>query len=180
MSSQPSLLAATRDIHRELDIYSRLITTHYLWDISGTNYCPQSLETRKSWYSRLVYTCIRDTQDLEKNLLPICPEWRRASQYSFSYRVLSLFLPSFPPRSTLLSCPLVEALNCTANVMWIIVCCAFVTSLLPVLVLVICNVHIPPISPTRFNVHSYPLWISVFLITQPNVAYSWRISLDQN
>ncbi|KDR69868.1 hypothetical protein GALMADRAFT_214931 [Galerina marginata CBS 339.88] len=56
----------------------RLITTHYLWDLSARSYCPQTWENRKQWYSRMVYSCIRDALDLEKYIMAICPEWRKA------------------------------------------------------------------------------------------------------
>ncbi|KAF8959909.1 hypothetical protein BDZ97DRAFT_1598706, partial [Flammula alnicola] len=56
----------------------RLIGSHYLYDLAATSYCPQTWEARKHWYSRMAYTCIRDSLDLEKCLMSVCPEWRKA------------------------------------------------------------------------------------------------------
>ncbi|KAF8805184.1 hypothetical protein BYT27DRAFT_6669816 [Phlegmacium glaucopus] len=57
----------------------RLITNHYLWDLAATNYCPSTWDARKLWHPRMVYICIRDSIELEKNIMSVCPEWRRAT-----------------------------------------------------------------------------------------------------
>ena len=59
---------------------SRLITNHYLWDLAATSYCPSTWDARKLWHPRMVYTCIRDSIELEKSIMSVCPEWRRASE----------------------------------------------------------------------------------------------------
>ncbi|PPQ80854.1 hypothetical protein CVT26_015181 [Gymnopilus dilepis] len=55
----------------------RLITTYFLYDYSTTAYCPQTWENRRQWYSRMVFTAIRDTIELER-IMGVCPEWKRA------------------------------------------------------------------------------------------------------
>ncbi|PFH47479.1 hypothetical protein AMATHDRAFT_198000 [Amanita thiersii Skay4041] len=56
----------------------RHIATFYLWDLSVTSYCPQTWETREHWHHRMVYSSIRDAIHLEKNLMPVCPQWAKA------------------------------------------------------------------------------------------------------
>ena len=77
----PLLLRHTQGPY--LNRRARLITNHYLWDLAATSYCPSTWDTRKLWHPRMVYTCIRDSIELEKSIMSICPEWRRASEYPF-------------------------------------------------------------------------------------------------
>ncbi|CAA7260355.1 unnamed protein product [Cyclocybe aegerita] len=69
----------------------RLIATHYLYDLAVNTYCPQTWETRRLWPSRMVYTCIRDSLELEKHIMSICPEWHRAvAKHPFWKQAVSL------------------------------------------------------------------------------------------
>ncbi|KAF8161555.1 hypothetical protein B0H34DRAFT_796324 [Crassisporium funariophilum] len=74
----------------------RLITTHYLWELSATSYCPQTWDTRKQlWQQRMVYTCIRDSMDLEKHIMAVCPEWHRAiEKHPFWTQAIQLIDPN--------------------------------------------------------------------------------------
>ncbi|KAF9479108.1 hypothetical protein BDN70DRAFT_895231 [Pholiota conissans] len=56
----------------------RHIATFYIYDLAVNNYCPQSWEARKHWYSRMAYASIRDTIELEKYLMSVCPQWKKA------------------------------------------------------------------------------------------------------
>ncbi|KAF7428973.1 hypothetical protein PC9H_008210 [Pleurotus ostreatus] len=58
----------------------RLIATYYLWDLSITNYCPQQWDSRDQWYSRMVYTALRDAADIETKFMQICPQWSLAME----------------------------------------------------------------------------------------------------
>ncbi|KAF4562976.1 hypothetical protein EYR40_007306 [Pleurotus pulmonarius] len=58
----------------------RLIATYYLWDLSISNYCPQQWDSRDQWYSRMVYTALRDAADIENKFMQICPQWSLAME----------------------------------------------------------------------------------------------------
>ncbi|EMD32918.1 hypothetical protein CERSUDRAFT_118352 [Gelatoporia subvermispora B] len=55
----------------------RLITTYCILDASMSNFCPAGWEYREAWPSRLVYTTVRDAQEVER-LMYICPAWAAA------------------------------------------------------------------------------------------------------
>ncbi|KAG6897940.1 hypothetical protein C0992_008688 [Termitomyces sp. T32_za158] len=44
-------------------------------------YCPQSWELRETWHQRMVYTALRDANELERHMMAICPQWHLALQY---------------------------------------------------------------------------------------------------
>ncbi|KAH7908275.1 hypothetical protein BJ138DRAFT_1013156, partial [Hygrophoropsis aurantiaca] len=52
----------------------RLVATHYLLDASSTNYCPNTWDAKELWHPRMVFTALRDANDLEK-LMRITPTW---------------------------------------------------------------------------------------------------------
>ncbi|KIL61970.1 hypothetical protein M378DRAFT_25846 [Amanita muscaria Koide BX008] len=72
----------------------RHIATFYLWDASVNSYCPQVWETRELWHHRMLYTSIRDALLLEKNIMPICPQWSKALEtHYFWLHAISLIDP---------------------------------------------------------------------------------------
>ncbi|KAI0919431.1 hypothetical protein AcV7_006167 [Taiwanofungus camphoratus] len=54
----------------------RLIATHYLYELSATNYYPGTWEQRYMYQNRNMYAVLRDAVDLER--LYICPLWHSA------------------------------------------------------------------------------------------------------
>ncbi|KAG5725275.1 hypothetical protein E4T56_gene12671 [Termitomyces sp. T112] len=61
----------------------RTIGTFYLLDASSTSYCPQTWESREAWHHRMVYTALRDANELERHMMSICPQWHAALQHHF-------------------------------------------------------------------------------------------------
>src|ERR1700729_1222518 len=55
-------------------IFNRLVITHYILDVCSVSYVPHSWDTRDMWHPRMVYTVLRDANDIEK-LMCICPTW---------------------------------------------------------------------------------------------------------
>ncbi|KAH7929543.1 hypothetical protein BV22DRAFT_120804 [Leucogyrophana mollusca] len=52
----------------------RLIATHYLYDVTSSNYCPNTWDAKELWHPRMVYTALRDANELEK-LMRTTPTW---------------------------------------------------------------------------------------------------------
>ncbi|KAF8058612.1 ABC domain-containing protein [Lyophyllum atratum] len=72
----------------------RHIATFYLWDISAKNYCPNTWDTRENWHHRMVYTTLRDANDVEKHMMSICPQWHAAlSTHLFWQQAIALIDP---------------------------------------------------------------------------------------
>ncbi|TFK60513.1 hypothetical protein BDN72DRAFT_850469 [Pluteus cervinus] len=63
----------------------RHIATFYLSDASIHNYCPQTWDVRELWHPRMVYTALRDAQDIER-LMAICPQWSIALEHHFFWQ----------------------------------------------------------------------------------------------
>lgn len=59
----------------------RHIATFYLLDLSASGYCPKTWEARDHWYQRMVFTTLRDANELEKQMMEICPQWRQALEH---------------------------------------------------------------------------------------------------
>ncbi|KAI0343530.1 hypothetical protein BDW22DRAFT_1373452 [Trametopsis cervina] len=57
----------------------RLIASHYLTIISPKSFCPAQWDARELWASRLIFTALRDTNEMEK-LMSICAPWHVALQ----------------------------------------------------------------------------------------------------
>ncbi|KAJ4471443.1 hypothetical protein J3R30DRAFT_3685774 [Lentinula aciculospora] len=56
----------------------KTIATYFIWDISVTNYCPDQWQARHFWQNRMVYTALRDAQEVER-FMRICPQWGAAA-----------------------------------------------------------------------------------------------------
>lgn len=74
-------------------LFYRAIATYFIWDISVASYCPEQWQSRHFWQNRMVYTVLRDAQDVEK-FMRICPQWAAASPYS---PIILFVLKSDPP-----------------------------------------------------------------------------------
>ncbi|KAJ3993032.1 hypothetical protein F5050DRAFT_1784774 [Lentinula boryana] len=71
----------------------RLIATYFIWDISVTNYCPEQWQARHFWQNRMVYTALRDAQEVER-FMRICPQWGAAMEtHMFWMHVTALIDP---------------------------------------------------------------------------------------
>ncbi|KAJ3820799.1 hypothetical protein F5880DRAFT_1586150 [Lentinula raphanica] len=71
----------------------RTIGTYFIWDHSMTNYCPDQWQARHFWQNRMVYTALRDAQEVEK-FMRICPQWGAAMEtHMFWMHVIALIDP---------------------------------------------------------------------------------------
>ncbi|EGO00618.1 hypothetical protein SERLA73DRAFT_178470 [Serpula lacrymans var. lacrymans S7.3] len=63
----------------------RIIATHYLVDFTASTYIPHTWLTKEMWHNRVVYTVLRDANDLER-LMRVSPAWKAAREsLSLSY-----------------------------------------------------------------------------------------------
>ncbi|KAF8829636.1 hypothetical protein F5879DRAFT_877000 [Lentinula edodes] len=71
----------------------RTIATYFIWDISVTNYCPDQWQARHFWQNQMVYTALRDAQEVER-FMRICPQWGAAMEtHLFWMHVITLIDP---------------------------------------------------------------------------------------
>ncbi|KIK56308.1 hypothetical protein GYMLUDRAFT_76221 [Collybiopsis luxurians FD-317 M1] len=71
----------------------RVIATYYIWDISVSNYCPDQWQQRVFWQNRMVYTALRDAQEVER-FMSICPQWGAAMEsHMFWMHAIALIDP---------------------------------------------------------------------------------------
>lgn len=70
-----SLRHSPRSEHK----YCRLITSHYLALVSSKSGYPSQWDAKELWASRLIYTALRNANELEK-LMSICAPWHVASE----------------------------------------------------------------------------------------------------
>ena len=113
----PYAMRSTRSV---LIPHRRLIATYYLLDITASTYIPNTWEARRLWQSRMVYTAIRDSLNIEKHLMFICLSWRRASECLF---FLSPFV-SFSFSSLSHRYAYGRASAAYAGVLYFLLCCA--------------------------------------------------------
>ncbi|RDB20746.1 hypothetical protein Hypma_012221 [Hypsizygus marmoreus] len=72
----------------------RHIATFYLWDLSANNYCPQTWDARETWHQRMVFSVLRDANEVEKYMMQICPQWHLALQtHPFWQQAIALIDP---------------------------------------------------------------------------------------
>ncbi|KAF9073354.1 hypothetical protein BDP27DRAFT_1417171 [Rhodocollybia butyracea] len=71
----------------------RIIGTYFIWDLSVANYCPEQWGLRPFWQNRMVYTALRDGQDVER-FMRICPSWGAAMEtHMFWLHAIALIDP---------------------------------------------------------------------------------------
>lgn len=71
-------------------VCASLIASYYLWNGPESPYVPPHHDFRR-WYSKMAFACVRDVHELEKGIMSVCPEWRRASEFPLT---CSSFLPA--------------------------------------------------------------------------------------
>ncbi|KAJ3559860.1 hypothetical protein NM688_g82 [Phlebia brevispora] len=67
---------------------SRTIATHYLVVTGEIAYTPDTWTSKDMWASRLLYTAIRDANEIEK-LMSVCPSWELARECQFYLRIVT-------------------------------------------------------------------------------------------
>ncbi|EGO26174.1 hypothetical protein SERLADRAFT_355167 [Serpula lacrymans var. lacrymans S7.9] len=71
----------------------RIIATHYLVDFTASTYIPHTWLTKEMWHNRVVYTVLRDANDLER-LMRVSPAWKAALEtHLFWYQACSIIDP---------------------------------------------------------------------------------------